>query len=201
MPRSLAYDAADRVVTELRRKFGTVEAVLARLGLDAALLETNPNGGIPMAHYRPGDRRRFGRDEGEGPLTSREAEEAIADIFNALPAEEAEQLADSLRDVAGDFRAWAADGGHHREGEDARRRRSARDEPPPFEGRPEPGGTMTRLDNEGTDRRREAEDRRRREAEDKRRFGRHAQDSAWSSRETSAFERRFGRHAASIQVM
>jgi|SRR5208282_6164110 len=106
--------------------------------------------------------RRLGRDQEEdGRQELRELlDDPNADFGDIIAAaiehaqndpEKAEEVHEALREIAEDRRgprSWAADRMERRRiGKDMRARRAkdarrARDEPPPFEGRPRPGGGM-----------------------------------------------------------
>jgi hypothetical protein len=149
-----ALDAA------LRRKFRHTGArgALRTLGFDSAeiddVLEDTMHNLRPR---RPGDTRRI-RGLDDNPLTT--AEEALAlieEVAGQLPEPEQAELEDMLEERLLSDAPNTAQDRRRRRAEDARagrRRRSrlGKDEPEPFEGRPNPGGTTDPLDARAEDR-------------------------------------------------
>jgi hypothetical protein len=152
---NFAMDAVpryDRLEIALRKKYKNASAAMAALGLDAALL-AKPR--------RYGDTRRLGRDDdpGDGPDL-----ESLIEQIKALAPEDQDALIDALmgdepgedRRRARDRRGRARDNDYPVERSDLDDpgeigdlprempgdRRRAADEPPPFYGRPEPGGSI-----------------------------------------------------------
>jgi hypothetical protein len=140
----------NKLIEELKRRFGTPENVLRRLGLDSQLLKEDEMDGRGTRSRAPA---RVGHDEDEPMRTAGELIDAISAALHDLPVDEHEELLDFFRELAdsGDLEQWAA-------GTVGDRTRQARDNPPPFPGRPNPGGEMDPM---------EARDRRRRQAEDR----------------------------------
>jgi hypothetical protein len=116
----------------------------------------------------------------DGDLDAEGAIEELRQIVENLPPEHHEDFLDELDTIvdSGDLTQWLGEDRHR--AEDRRRHRAedrravpgtyrriggrlGRDAPPPFSGRPNPGGTMDPLHRDNTtDRWAEAEDRRRR---------------------------------------
>jgi hypothetical protein len=158
-----ALDAA------LRRKFRHTGArgALRTLGFDSAeiddVLEDTMHNLRPR---RPGDTRAIkslaARDEAGEPLDATSIIEFLDEALEDMPPEEADALADQLEERLLRDEPGAADRRAHRRAMDRRgskpgahRRvggRLGRDEPPPFGGRPNPGGTMDPLDARAEDR-------------------------------------------------
>jgi hypothetical protein len=158
----------------LRRRFETPARLAAELGiaLDDIAGPTEKEFDMPNYHYanthHSGADRRRARDQAEG-------ENIVDYIVELLRDLDEEQSAELQARLAGD-----------RGGRRDLMRRSARDEPEPFSGRPRPGGSMDPLDNVGTTNREmmQARDR-------ARRLG-HAHDAApLSYREEREFDARF----------
>jgi len=166
----------------LRRRFRSPKEALDALGLDHSLLiDDDSRGGNHMPRFTPA-RKLGGRDENE-PDARQEIHELIddpeaspADVIAAVITNYPDDvdLHEMLHEVAEDVRAGrsyrqhAADRLERRKiGKDARaRRRLGRDDPDPFPGRPNTGGSMEPLD------RREGEDRHRRMGADSMAFDR-----------------------------
>jgi hypothetical protein len=158
-----ALDAA------LRRKFGRTGArgTLRAMGLDSKeiddVLEDNMHNLRPR---RPGDTRAIkslaARDEAGEPLDATSIIEFLDEALEDMPPEEADALADQLEERLLRDEPGAADRRAHRRAMDHRgskpgayRRvggRLGRDEPEPFPGRPNPGGTMDPLAARAQDR-------------------------------------------------
>jgi hypothetical protein len=144
----------------LKRKFGRTgpRGALRAMGFDSAEIDDVLEDTMRTLHpRRPGDTRRI-RGLDDNPLTT--AEEAMAlieELCEDLPEPEQAELEDMIEErLLSDVPNTAQDR-RRRRAEDARagrRRRSrlGRDEPPPFEGRPRPGGTMDPLDARAQDR-------------------------------------------------
>jgi hypothetical protein len=101
---------------------------------------------MPRRGSRDDDRRR-GRDEEE---PEREPHEELQELLAELEPEEQQIVLDAVYDMLA--KKGGVDYGSDRRR--ARDRRRAADQPPLFEGRPEPGGTMTWSEREARDRRR-----------------------------------------------
>jgi hypothetical protein len=148
----------------LRKKFATPQAALRQLGLDEDLLD-DIEGRDNRMTPRFTRARRMGRDEEEAEnlqeikdMLDGDASfgDIIAACIEAAPQEQQEEVYQALREMGQDSRgprSWARDRMEQRRlGRDARgRRRLSRDDPMPFKGMPETGGTMV---GEGEDRRR-----------------------------------------------
>jgi len=132
-----AETVTDKIVAELRTKFGHGRrgqlAALRALGLDESLLQEGEN--MNRSH----DRRAARDDENDEPLTADEFREALRDLLDRVDPKERPAILEALEEERAQFS----------EAPTGDRRRTARDNPPPFEGRPDP-------------REREAEDLRRR---------------------------------------
>jgi hypothetical protein len=156
------------LATALRKRFGSARAMLRSLGFDEAtsteMLSSYKENDMPNYDRRRtgADRRRLrAMDENEDPV------EYLREMLQGLEPEEAQALIESL---SGD------------------RRRRASDEPEPFPGRPNPGGSQDPIFDKYW--RKPGEDRRR--AEDRRRFAHDAASGSRASRDAADdFRRRF----------
>ena len=127
-------DEPDRLVRALRQRFRTPADMLTALGIDISVLDegermrtrdTRGRDQEEMSEFSPDRRSRDrGRDE-EDPEEERELEELMA-LLRDMTAEDRRMVADWMRG-----RTPVYD-----------RRRLSRDDPPPFPGMPETGGTM-----------------------------------------------------------
>jgi hypothetical protein len=144
---TLASDKADRALMAIRQKYATTADVAKRLGFNDQW-EDLENGGRDMRSSASGaptrdlarsagssaasrDRRRGWDDvetENEGNEPIDYFVEGNPEAWNKLREADPEAY-DRVRRFVRDQKRW-----------------QARDEPPPFEGRPEPGGTMTDYD-------------------------------------------------------
>ena len=151
---------SNRLADALRRKYRTPADALRALGLDPAILEGK------MAHdrYRGGNRRlaydaELDEQQRRGDLRNAisaaldEAEldptEIVEIMLEHATPDEMAAIGQCCREVAADARGpsgWARDRAERRRlGKDMHlRRRVARDNPDPFAGMPEPGGSMSR---------------------------------------------------------
>jgi hypothetical protein len=155
------------LVGAFRRKYGTPRNLLRKLGFDSAeiddVLEDNMHNLRPR---RPGDTRAIkslaARDEAGEPLDATSIIEFLDEALEDMPPEEADALADQLEERLLRDEPGAADRRAHRRAMDRRgskpgayRRvggRLGKDEPEPFPGRPNPGGTMDPLLTSAQDR-------------------------------------------------
>jgi len=135
-------NAESRFLAALRRRFRTPQEVLRHLGLDEFLLDSGrPQ--MAMDHIRAQDLR--SRSMGGYSLDERPrrngAYDAVREAIDQLEPEDVAELVESLLEERGEN--WGED---RRRAADSRRR-TARDDPPSFSGRPETGGGMTDPDN------------------------------------------------------
>jgi len=142
----LALDEAaedDRLVTALRKKFRSPADMLTALGIDVSVLEEGSmrtrdddarnRDGMQMRRARdleemmPGEFDRRSRDRGrdQDPEEERELEELMA-MLRDMSAQDRRMVADWMRSRTPTYD----------------RRMMGRDQPPPFEGMPMPGGGM-----------------------------------------------------------
>jgi hypothetical protein len=166
------------VATALRKRFGSPRNMLRSLGMDGRTIDELTK---PEETDMPYDnRRRTGADRRR--LRAQDANEDPVEYVAALMSEMSPEELGELKEMIG-----SGD------------RRRASDQPPPFPGRPNPGGTMEPEEDPLKRWRQPGEDRR--HAADRRRF---AHDSASGSRAAQDakydFERRFP-SAARIRVM
>ena len=137
MKLALDDGGSDRLVRALRQRFRTPADMLTALGIDQGVLEEEERERTMrtrdarsrdqemMSELGPDRRSRDrGRDE-EDPEEERELEELMA-LLRDMTAEDRRMVADWMRG-----RTPVYD-----------RRRLSRDDPPPFPGMPETGGTM-----------------------------------------------------------
>jgi hypothetical protein len=144
------------VVEALRARYKTRGAALAALGLDSSVLEeegktmrTRDQMEMLTPDARSRDRRR-GRDEEE--MMEDPEEETLEQLLERLDEGDKRMIYDAVRQLVRD-RGWGSS-------YDRRMRRGARDDPPPFYGQPQTGGSINWSD------RMAAEDRRNRFAHD-----------------------------------
>jgi hypothetical protein len=148
------------LVGAFRRKYGTPRNLLRKLGFDSAEIEdVLEDTDMRTLHpRRPGDTRAIKslatRDEAGEPLDATSIIEFLDEALEDMPPEEADALADQLEERLLRDEPGAADRRKHRRAMDRRatpgryRRvggRLGKDEPEPFGGRPNPGGTMDPL--------------------------------------------------------
>jgi len=158
-----------KLTDALRQRFNSPEEALAKLGIDPAILDEGRENTMTTSFTR--DRgyrsaRKLGRDEEEdGRREIREmldegapADEIVAALVAGCPDDERADLHSALSEIATDIRAGNSYRAHARDRLERRRlsrdqrRRLGRDDPEPFPGRPNTGGSMDPI--EGEDRRR-----------------------------------------------
>jgi hypothetical protein len=166
----LAHD--HQLVAALHRRYGNAKNMLLQLGFDeqsaSEYIDSWKETDMPNYDRRrtPAGRRATDGRRARDMLGDMSPIDAIESLMSELEPEEQEELLDRL-------------------GSD--RRRLGRDQPPPFPGRPNPGGGMDPLDNMGTTYRTE-----RQAADRARRQGRHAHDAMpLGYREQREFDERF----------
>ena len=181
MVARLALDEADepdRLVRALRRKYRTPADALAALGLDESVLYGEGERTMPKPSYdaRNRDMRRGDQemmmpeyDRRNRDMRTRDWEDPEVDPNREGGESEpsAEELMAMLRDMSAQDRRMVADWMRGRM-PTYDRRMMGRDDPPPFMGMPETGGTMYGSTN-WSDERQARDYRKRREAEDGRR--------------------------------
>jgi hypothetical protein len=208
-----------RLVDALRRRFRNRRDVMAALGLDYSLLGEDHDmtyrnniyafdsrGRARDAEEVRREEDREARDRMRRAMDSNDPYEMIEELADQFP----EEFARCAREIAEDRRGprgWARDKRELRAADRmlaARPRKFGRDEPEPFYGRPEPGGTMTGFSRRDDDRSLENFGERRGEsrreelgAVDRRRAHDMAFDAGSSGMDM--FRRMFGEQAAAIE--
>jgi len=123
---STAEENGDRALRAIRRKYATTADVAKRLGFNEEWEDIENNGGSDMA-------RSSGAPSRDRRARDAEGEELDYLILNPEARNELYETEPAAMDAIRRFVA-------------SHRRRGARDQPPPFGGRPEPGGSMTDYD-------------------------------------------------------
>jgi hypothetical protein len=157
-----AKDLLTRLDWALKAGHKPKRALCAALGLDENLIDEPRSDTMHNSRpRRPGDTRAIkslaARDEAGEPLDATSIIEFLEDAVEDMPPEEVEELCDQIEERLLADEPGAFDRRRRRRAEDSRagrrsRHRLGRDEPPPFGGRPNPGGTMDPLDTRASDR-------------------------------------------------